>query len=179
MCQRVVEEIFNFMGDNYTRLMAAFDSSKDAWDLGCFSIQQLFMNDFSVPLPCMKFVDFSNAQSMLVTAVWANLRLGAMVDKFNETGLQNHPAMSAAQVWFIIQQAKMSRSSKVNSDVDLLKDQVKVLQDTVKKQEALLNQHTGKLLQVESRADKACAALDTTGPGKKRGGKKKADEEKE
>ena len=177
-CKRVVIEVFDFMADNYTRMMAAFDSSADAWDLGCFGIQQLFLNDFSVPLSCMKFADFSNARNTLVTAIWTNLRIGTIVDKFNETGIQNHPAMSAAQVRFIIQQAKATRSSKVSSEVDSLKDQVKTLQDTVKRLEATLNQHSGKISQVESRADKACSALDIPADGKKRN-KKKKDEDKE
>lgn len=175
-CKKVVIEIFDFMADNYTRMMAAFDSSADAWDLGCFGIQQLFLNDFSVPLSCMKFADFSNARNTLVTAIWTNLRIGAIVDKFNETGIQNHPAMSAAQVRFIIQQAKATRSSKVNSEVDSLKEQVKSLQDTVRKLETTLSQHSGKISQVESRADKACAALDISTDGKKRNKKKKEDD---
>ena len=49
-CKKVVIDIFDFMADTYTCMMAAFDSSADAWDLGCFGIQQLFLNDFSVPL---------------------------------------------------------------------------------------------------------------------------------
>ena len=40
-CKKVVIEIFNFMADNYTHMMAAFDSRADAWDFGCFGIQQL------------------------------------------------------------------------------------------------------------------------------------------
>ena len=178
-CKRVVVAIFDFLGDNYTRMMAAFDSTDEAWDLGCFGIHQLFLNDFSVPLSCMRFADFSNAKDTLVTAVWANLRIGAIVDKFNETGILNHPAMSAAQVRFIIQQAKSSRSTKAASDVSVLKDQIKILQDTVKKQEGLLNQLTGKVSQVESRADRACSALNLPADGKKRNTKKKAGEEKE
>ena len=72
----------------------------------------------------MRFADFSNPKDTLVTAIWANLRIGAIVDKFNETGIINHPAMSAAQVQFIIQQAKFSRSTKAASDVSVLKDQI-------------------------------------------------------
>ena len=175
-CKKVVIEIFDFMADNYTRMMAAFDSSTDALDLGCFRIQQLFLNDFSVPLACVKFADFSNARNTLVTAIWTNLRIRAIVDKFNETGIQNHPAMSAAQVRFIIQQAKVTRTSKVSREVDSLRDQVKTLQDTVKRLEATLNQHSGKLSQVESRADKACSALDVPTDGKKRNKKKREDD---
>ena len=98
------------------------------------------------------------------------------MDKFNETGIQNHPAMSAAQVRFIIQQAKATQTSKVSSEVDSLKDQLKSLQDTVRCLEATLNQHSGKISQVESRADKACSALDIPTDGKKRNKKKKEDE---
>ena len=178
-CKRVVTSIFDFLGDNYTRMMAAFDSTDEAWDLGCFGIHQLFLNDFSVPLSCMRFADFSNAKDTLVTAVWANLRIGAIVDKFNETGIINHPAMSAAQVRFIIQQAKSAKSTKAANDVNVLKEQVKTLQDMVKKQEGLLSQLTGKVSQVESRADRACSALNLPADGKKRNTKKKAGEEKE
>ena len=86
-------------------MMAAFDLSADALDLGCFGIFQLFSNDFSVLLARMKFADFSDVRSTLLTAVWANFRVGTISDAFNERGIQNHPAMSAAQVRFIIQQA--------------------------------------------------------------------------
>ena len=175
-CKRVVVAIFDFLGDNYTRMMAAFDSTDEAWDLGCFGIHQLFLNDFSVPLSCMRFADFLNAKDTLVTAVWANLRIGAIVDKFNETGIINHPAMSAAQVRFIIQQAKSSKSTKAASDVNALKDQIKVLQETVRKQETLLSQLSGKVSQVESRADRACSALNLPADGKKRNTKKKGEE---
>ena len=72
-CKKVVIEIFDFMADNYTHMMVAFDSSADAWDLGCSGIQQLFLNDFSVPLSYMKFADFSNARNTLITAIWTNL----------------------------------------------------------------------------------------------------------
>ena len=113
-CKKVVMECLDFLGDNYTRMMAAFDSSSESWDLGCFRILQLFDNDFSVPLACMKFADFSEARSMLLTAVWTNLHLGAIADEFNKIGIQNHPAMSAAQVRFIIQQAKGSRKSNMS-----------------------------------------------------------------
>ena len=165
-------ECLDFLGDNYTRMMAAFDSSSEAWDLGCFGILQLFNNDFSVPLACMKFADFSEARSTLLTAVWTNLRLGAIADDFNDIGIQNHPAMSSAQVRFIIQQAKGAKKSSMSKEVAELKSQVKLLQDIVKKQEQLLDQHTGKLTQVESRADRACAALDL--PLDKKRGKGKA-----
>ena len=157
-CKKVVIECLDFLGDNYTRMMAAFDSSSEAWDLGCFGILQLFNNDFSVPLACMKFADFSEARSTLLTALWTNLRLGAIADEFNEIGIQNHPAMSSAQVRFIIQQAKGAKKSNVTKEVNELKSQVKALQELVKKQTQLLDQHTGKLTQVESRADRACAA---------------------
>ena len=119
----------------------------------------------------MKFADFSNART--------NLRIGVIVDKFNETGIQNHPAMSAAQVRFIIQQAKATQSSKVSSEVETLKDQIKSLQDTIRRMETTLSQQAGKLSQVESRADKACSALDIGTDGKKRNWKKRGDEEKE
>ena len=179
--KRVVEECLEFLGDNYTRMMAAFDSSADAWDLGCFGIFQLFSNDFSVPLAGMKFADFLDARSTLLTAVWTNFRIGTISDAFNETGIQNHPAMSAAQVRFIIQQAKSSRKAGTGKEVDTLKAQVQSLQELVKKQSQLLDQHSGKLVQVESRADRACAALELPLDSKKqRGkgkGKAKADEE--
>ena len=178
-CKRVVTSVFDFMGDNYTRMMAAFDSTDEAWDLGCFGIHQLFLNEFSVPLSCMRFADFSNAKDTLVTAVWTNLRIGAIVDKFNETGIINHPAMSAAQVRFIIQQAKSSRATKASSEVSSLKEHIQSLQETVKKQGVLLNQLSGKVSQVESRADRACSALNLPSDGKKRNTKKKTEEEKE
>ena len=169
--KRVVEDCLEFLGDNYTRMMAAFDSSADAWDLGCFGIFQLFSNDFSVPLAGMKFADFSDARSTLLTAVWTNFRVGIISDAFNETGIQNHPAMSAAQVRFIIQQAKSSKKSGTVKEVDNLKAQVQSLQEVVKKQTQLLDQHTGKLVQVESRADRACAALELPLDNKKQRGK--------
>ena len=172
--KRVVEDCLEFLGDNYTRMMAAFDSTADAWDLGCFGIYQLFSNDFSVPLAGMKFADFSDARSTLLTAVWTNFRVGIILDAFNETGIQNHPAMSAAQVRFIIQQAKSSKKTGTAKDVDTLKAQVQSLQDVVKKQTQLLDQHTGKLVQVESQADRACAALEIPLDSKKQRGKGKA-----
>ena len=132
-----------------------------------------------MPLACMKFADFSEARATLLTTVWMNLRLGAIADDFLDTGIQNHPAMSSAQVRFIIQQAKGAQKANPTKEIDALKSQVKVLQDMVKKQEQLLDQHTGKLTQVESRADRACAALDLP-LDKKRGkgkGKKAAEEE--
>ena len=127
----------------------------------------------------MRIADFSNAKDTLVTAVWTNLRIGAIIDKFNKTGIVNHPAMSAAQVRFIIQQAKSSKSTKAASDVGALKEQIKVLQETVKKQEGLLNQLSGKVSQVESRAGRACSALNLPADGKKWNAKKKVGEEKE
>ena len=50
--QGVVVAIFDFLGDNYTQMMVAFDSTDEAWDLGCFGIHQLFLNNFSDPLSC-------------------------------------------------------------------------------------------------------------------------------
>ena len=152
--------------------MDAFGLSSDAWDLGCFGITQLFLNDFSVPLACMKFVDFSVARSTLVIALWTNLRICMIVDAFNETGIQNHPVMSVSQVSFIIQQAKSSKKSNSRNDVESLKAQVKSLQELVQKQEAQLEQHGGKLVQIESRADRTCAALELPLDSKKQRGRK-------
>ena len=76
-------------------MMDAFDSANNAWDLGSFGITQLFLNYFSAPLACMKFVDFLVARSTLVMALWTNLRIGVIADAFNETGIQSHPVMSA------------------------------------------------------------------------------------
>ena len=112
-------------------MMAAFDSADEAWDLGCFGIHQLILNDFSVPLSCMRFAE--NTKDTLVMAVWTNLHIGVIVDKFNETNIINHPAMSTAQVCFIIQQAKSSKSTKATGDISALKEQVRVLQKTVQK----------------------------------------------
>ena len=178
-CKRVVLECLEFLGDNYIRIMDAFDSASDAWDLGCFGITQLFLNDFSVSLACMKFVDFSVARLMLVTALWTNLRIGVIANAFNETGIQNHPAMSAAQVRFIIQQAKSAKKRRSAGEIENLKAQVKSLQELIRKQETQLEQHNGKLVQIKSRADCACAALELPLDSKKQRGKKKkvADQE--
>ena len=124
-------------------------------------------------LACMKFVDFSVARSTLVTNLWTNFRIGVIADAFNETGIQNHPAMSAAQVRFIIQQAKSAKKSGSAGDINNLKAQVKYLQELVRKQEAQLEQHGGRLVQIESCADCACAALELCLDSKKQRGKKK------
>ena len=153
-------EHLEFLGNTYTRMMGAFKSSSEAWDLGCFGILQLFNNDFSVPLACMKFADFLEARATLLTAMWTHLRLGAIADEFLDTGIQNHPAMSSAQVRFIIHQATSSKGSNAMKAIKALKSQVKLLHDTVKKQEHLLNQYLGKLTQVESCANRACTVLD-------------------
>ena len=60
-----------------------------------------------------------------------------------------------------------------------LKGQVRVKQETVKKHEALPSQHSGKISQVESRADRACSALNLPVDYKKQNIKKKVGEEKE
>ena len=181
-CKQVVLECLEFLGENYTRMMDAFDSARDAWDQGCFGITQLFLNDFNVPLACMRFVDFSVARSTLVTALWTNLRIGVITDAFNKTSIQNHPAMSAAQVCLIIQQAKSSKKTGSTGDVESLKAQVKSLQELVRNQETMLEQHGGKLVQIESRADCACATLelplDSKSQRRKRA-KKVADQEQE
>ena len=75
--------------------------------------------------------------------------------------------MSVAQVRFIIQQVKATRSSKVSSELETLKEQMKGFQESIKRMETMLSQQAGKLSQVESRADKACSALDITTKGKK------------
>ena len=160
-------------------MMAALDSSSEAWDLGCFGILQLFNNDFSVPLACMNFADFLEARATLLTTVWTNIRLGSIVDEFLDTGIQNQPAMSPAQVRFIIQQVKSAKKSSAAKEVESLKSQVKLLQDTVKKQEHLLDQHSGKLTQVESQANRACAALDLPLDKKRGKGKSKKVAEEE
>ena len=172
-CKLVVLECLEFLGDNYAQMMDAFDSASDAWDLGCFGITQLFLKDFSVPLACMKFVDFSVARLTLVTALWTNLRIGVIADAFNETGIQNHLATSAAQVRFIIQQAKWAKKSGSADKIKSLKAQVKSLHEVVRKLEAQLDRHSGKLVQIESRADLACAALEMHLDSKKQRGKKK------
>ena len=102
----------------------------------------------------------------------------AIADEFNKTGIQNHLAMSSAQVRFIIEQAKSSQKSNITKEVDSLKAQVKSLQEVVKKQEQLLDQHRGKFTQVESRPDIACVALDLLLDKKRGKGKgKRANEE--
>ena len=110
----------------------------------------------------MKLVDFSVARSMLVTVLWTNLRIGVIADASNETGIQNHLTMSAAQVRFIIQQTKSSKNSSSRNDIESLKAQVKSLQELVRKQEAQFEKklHGGKLVQIESRVDFACTALE-------------------
>ena len=105
-------------------------------------------------------------------ALWMNLRIGVIADAFNETGIQNHLAMSTALVRFIIQQAKSLKKSSTGNDVESLKAQVKSLQELVQKQEAQLEQHGGKLVQIESRADRACAALKLPLDSKKQRGRK-------
>ena len=171
-CKQVVLECLEFLGDNYTRMMDAFDLASDAWDLGCFGITQLFLNDFSVPLACIYFVDFSVARSTLVIVLWTNLRIGIIADTFNKNGIQNHLAMSTVQVRFIIQQAKSSKKSSSAADVESLKVQIKSLQELVRKQETMLEHHRGKLEQIESRADLACATLELPLDSKNQHGKK-------
>ena len=80
---------------------------------------------------------------------------------------------------FIIQQAKSNRKNGSAGDIESLKTQVKSLQDVIRKQEAQLEQHGGKLVQIESRADRACAALDLPLDSKKQRGKKKKVAEQE
>ena len=53
-----------------------------------------------------------------------------------------------------------------------LKAQVKSLQELVRKQETLLEQHGRKLVQIKSRANRACAALELPLDSKKQQEKK-------
>ena len=73
-----------------------------------------------------------------------------IVDKFNKMRIPNHPAMSAAQVPFIIQQAKATQSSKVSSKVETLKEQMKGFQESIKRIEMMLSQQARKISQVKS-----------------------------
>ena len=66
------------------------------------------------------------------------------------------------------------KKSGAAKDVDTLIAQVQSLQELIKKQSQLLDQHMRKLIQVESRADRACAALELPLDSKKQRGKGKA-----
>ena len=166
-CHKFVTNIFDYMSENYERMTAAFDSKAEAWDLGCFGIEQIFRNELRGPLLSMKLADFTNARSTLLNTVWTNLRLGAIVDSFNSVGLHNHPALSAAMVRFIIKQAKSGRKSDLGPQVKEQAASVRELKDLVATQAAKLRELEGKLGHVESRADKACNAAGLS--DKKRG----------
>lgn len=176
-CQKFVSNIFSYLSENYERMTSAFDSKADAWDLGCFGVEQIFRNELCGPLLSMKLADFTDARNTLINTMWTNLRLGAIADSFNAVGLHNHPALSAAMIRFIIKQAKVGRKNDVVSQLREQNATIASLKELVTAQSDKIKDIEGKLSHVESRADKACNAAGLSGGdggGRKKGGAGKA-----
>ena len=167
---RFVRGLFEYMTECYESLQAAFSDSAATWDLVCFSVEQLFFNEFRSARAAMVVEDFSDPRLLAIDVVWATLRRMSVVDAFNKQGIKNHPSMNGAQIRFVLKQSQANRNADLAKTVKAQASTLLKLEELIASQGVLIETQRKHLNSVEGRADAACSAA---GVGK--GGKKKGD----
>ena len=76
---------------SYDTLLGSFGSASETWDLVCFSIEQIFLNEFTSALTSMVEKDFTDPHKLAIDIVRTNLKCMSVVDAFNETGIKKTP----------------------------------------------------------------------------------------
>jgi len=153
---KFVRELFSYMDDAYIELNAAFKSSSETWDLVCFSVEQIFRNEFMAARSGMSTIDLKadNQRETAANVFWVNLLTLQVAEDFMRVGIKNHPAMSASHIRFVLTQTRKGGVGELEAKVKALEAKV----------ETLLK----KFSHVESQADKACVAAGVTPNAKKR-----------
>ena len=152
----------------FEHLNPSFPSSTATWDLVCFSVEEIFMNEFTSARSAMVEKDFTDVRKLAVDVIWVNLRSMGVVDKFNQTGIKNHPSMNGAQIRFVIKQAGGANSHKLEAAVASHKEKIKTLETTLEETNTMLNAMKRKMQSLESRIDRTSGG--STGNGGNGGG---------
>ena len=163
---RFVRNLFDYMTECYESLNPAFNNPAETWDLVCFSVEQLFMNEFTAARISMTEEDFTDTRKLALEVIWSNLKCMSVLESFNRSGISKHPSMNSSQVRFVLRQAKTNNSNGLEAKVTAQEKEIQELKELVAAQTAAIAAIKGKLQSVESRADKALEAAGAA-PGKK------------
>ena len=171
--KKFVEGTFRNMSETYEFLNSAFKNPAETWNLVCFSVEQVFMNEFTSPLACMVANDFTEVEKTRLDTVWTNLNIGSVVDSFLAASFKNHASLNGAQIRFILKMSKSgNNNSELESKITSQSREIETLRTLVEEQSKALEGIKRKLSYVEGRADAACNAADVPqGKGKAKGGK--------
>ena len=171
---KFVRSLFEYMTECFEHLNPSFPSATDTWELVCFSVEEVFLNEFAPARSALVERDFNSPQKLALDVIWVNLRGMRVVEEFLQAGIKNHPSMNGAQIRFVIKQAGANNTIRLEQQVKALKEDNRFLQEQLKEQEEKFSKIASaiesKLRSVESRADqaaKAAGVLDK--PGKKKG----------
>ena len=170
---RFVRGLLDYMTECYDSLFEAFGSATETWDLVCFSVEQIFLNEFNTPLSSMVERDFSDPRKLAINVVWTNLRCMSIVDSFNDAGIKNHPSMNGAQIRFVLKQSRSSNNQRLEDKVNAQKTEIATLKQSMEELATKVAAQVNKLRYVEGRSDAACHAAGVAtgnGRGGNRGG---------
>ena len=155
---RFVRGLMEYMTECYDSLFHTFGSATETWDLVCFSVEQIFLNEFSTPLSAMVERDFTDPRKLAIDVVWTNLRCMSVVDSFNDAGIKNHPSMNGAQIRFVLKQSKSSNTGSLEAKIQAQNNDIAALKQMITDQNTKINSMQSKVRYVEGRADAACHA---------------------
>ena len=170
--KKFISSVFTFMSEQYETLNSAFKSPAETWNLVCFSVQEVFTNEFNRALACMVARDFTNRRVTMLDAIWTSLNMGTIVDTFLASSFKHHGSLNGSKIQFML---KMANKGGVDT-VDLVKtckeqtQQIKDLTELVKSQSHDMTAIKSRLNFVESRADAACQAANVP-PHTREGGR--------
>ena len=164
---RFVRGLFDYMTECYESLNSAFNSPSETWDLVCFSVEQLFMNEFTAARVGMVEEDFTDPRKLALDVIWSNLKCMSVVDNFNQCGVAKHPSMNGSQVRFVLKMAQNNNVGTLERKVSVQEKEIRELKELVTAQAATLSSIEGKMRSVESRADKACEAAGVPSVGRR------------
>ena len=164
---RFVRGLFDYMTECYDSLNASFNSPSETWDLVCFSVEQLFMNEFTAARVGMVEEDFTDPRKLALDVIWSNLKCMSVVDGFNQCGIAKHPSMNGAQIRFVLKMSQTNNVGTLERKVASQEREIKELKELVSAQATSLSSLEGKIRSVESRADKACEAAGVPSSGRR------------
>ena len=152
---RFVRGLFEYMTECYEHLNPSFPSSTETWDLVCFSVEEIFMNEFTAPRSAMVERDFTDVRKLAVDVIWVNLRSMSVVDDFNQTGIKNHHSMNGAQIRFVIKQAGSQNRQNMERTIQTQNEKIKSMETKMEDHESQFLALKKKVQSLESRIDKA------------------------
>ena len=159
-----VTQFMTFVSKTYDNLTLAGFPSQSAWNLVASVIKRMFSVDFDLVRATVReqlSPDQSNRKRLAASVLFSTFATVQKQEEFLKFNIENHPAVSAAQVRYLMTNSGLQKIHTVNSTLNSLKTQNKELREELKKATASIKEATSAAERAQKAATTASNNYDS------------------